>query len=702
MTLKYELTKAFFKKRGFFLIIIFILLKCLFAYTQNDRFKINDVVEENKDSYFYYLNILNGKLNDSKELFIKNSDDEIADAKSVIDSIFFSLTKGEISGIEYSSKVYDTTKILDREEAFSAIYGQYLRIQENPENQYFIYENGWKMLLAQEKLDLFMLMLIIIIIVPIFCFDEETHISQIIKTTKYGKSKLFMSKAISIVLIDFLIVLICCVSDYIVYNLKYGISDISFPLQSLYEFSNSKYDISLLQMLLINGLNKFFGILFFSAIIIFLSVYVKKSFITAFSSITIVMLPYFIFSNNALKYLIPTPLPFLQSTGYFKGVQNNQKDIDLSIELTKQNYFITIVLSIIIMLILLVLSYRKFCNLKKIRFKKVCSGMLIIFITFCYSGCGKQDITVNSDIIFNSCVDRTYSMYADILVDDSQKKAIVHDLNSQTEYALIRDPFYKEDDSFYISNIMVTKNKIYYMKSSGWSNHQIIETDIANFKQKTVYEKIDVIENRSCFLGLREPLDIKKKSNDYISFFVIENNLFIFNRSQLSVKNLNTNKTELIFEDTIQGLSYYNNIIYYIDKDNHVIAFDLKTKTKKVLSKNLAECILVTKQKIFYINLSDQGRLYQINYDGSNDNKFIDFKCSQINYDKNYIYFSNAEDNGTLYSVKYDKTSVKKLIDKPAFFIYSFENHKQLYYMTSGDDKKENSSIVFEAIEKVS
>ena len=70
--------------------------------------------------------------------------------------------------------------ILDRKEAFGVISGQFLKIQENPNDRYFIYEYGWKMFLEKESVDIIMLILILFIITPIYCFEDETGMSRII------------------------------------------------------------------------------------------------------------------------------------------------------------------------------------------------------------------------------------------------------------------------------------------------------------------------------------------------------------------------------------------------------------------------------------------------------------------------------------------------------------------------------------------
>lgn len=706
MTIKFEYIKMLIKKRGFYLIIAFLVVRCIVTIAQNDTYQVNSVIEQNKGNYFYYLSNINGQLNESKEQFIKNSQLEIENAHSNSDAAFNKLVTGEISENNYFNICNNSKDVIEKEDAFGAINGQYFRVKESPQNRYFIYENGWILFLGKESLDFLMVILILIIVAPVFCFEDESGMSQILKSSKNGKRKLFWSKTIAILSTVILIGLLLYVTDFILYSIKYGLPDSSFPLQSLNEFSNSKYDMSIFKMVIINLANKLFGLIYLSAITITLSVFIKKSFIAIFSSVAITILPYFVYSNSNFKHIIPTPLSFLMSVGFFKGEQTESFQGDAIKAITKQNYVFVIITSIFIMALLLIIAYRKYnCTklIHKKHLKSVCGFVLINLILFSLCSCSNDKTHNNKEFVFNSLVGDDYLMNSEILIDNTFKNFKITEIDTQKEFNMIRNPFYRVEESNYLSNIRLTDDKIYYMKGSDFDNYQIIEVDIDTFTERIVYDHIEYVEDKNNFLDIHKNTSQTMNAMKYTHtiYFVCDDNLYLFFDGKLAMVNLSNNKSEELLKDDIYQISYYNNTIYYINKkDNKIYSYDINSKSKKQLSQNMTRFLLVTKHGVFYTNLSDSGKIYRINYDGTDDNLFLDASCDSINNDEKYLYYSDIEDNKSIYRVDFNGNNVKKLTDKPAHFIYTFENSDTIYYMTDGDDKKYNSTIVFESIKK--
>lgn len=706
MTIICELKKALIKKRGLILIILFLIINCILTITHNDTSEINNVVEQNKDSYYYYLNTLNGKLDSKKEEFIKSSQNDISVAEENNNNAFNALISGKISDNEYFSITNQGNNVLNKQNAFGAISGQYLKIKENPEIRYFIYENGWKLFLAKENSDLLMVILILIIITPVFCFEEERGMSRILKTSKYGKSNLFFSKFILIIIIATGILCLFFLSDYIIYNIKYGLSDGNFPLQSLTEFSNSKYNISIMQMVFIYFINKFIGIVYISSIVIVLSAFIKKSYFTVFSSFSLIYIPYFLFSDSSLKYLIPTPVSLFLSTRFFKGKQLEQMGIKSIEELSKESYLIVLCVSIVIIGILIVLAYIKYCGIKvkvkKVTGKTTCFALIsCLVLSLC--SCSTDKFNDISNFVFNSSVGDYYLYNNNILIDNTALGSnTIKEINSKKEYPLIRNAFFDAKNSPIISNVRLTDNSIYYMQSGTNSNFKIIKIDISTFTEKTIYEKIDYVSANSNFLGIgkNDSFSGNNIKSNAINYFVVSNYLFISKEGKLFKINLSNNTTEILLEDNIYQISYYNNFIYYINGSNQISSYDLKTKTIRKLTNNMSNYLLVSRNGIYYTNLSDKGKIYRMDYTGDNDLKFLDTKCKSINFNEDYIYLSDVENKMSLYRVNYDGTNIKKLTDKPAYFIYSFDNYDKIFYMTDGGSKDNSSSVIFESISK--
>lgn len=95
----------------------------------------------------------------------------------------------------------------------------------------------------------------------------------------------------------------------------------SFPLQSLKFFESSSKEVSILGAFLGMSLLRLFGSVFFTTVLLFLSMIMRRYSLVLLSATTILMIPYSIFSLQSTKYMIPAPLGFLLSTGYYRGDQ---------------------------------------------------------------------------------------------------------------------------------------------------------------------------------------------------------------------------------------------------------------------------------------------------------------------------------------------------------------------------------------------
>jgi hypothetical protein len=306
-----------------------------------------------------YLMKVNGKLTEEKENFIANEEKRLNDANSESNNIADRYIKGEISEEEFILKNKKIDKQLEKADAFKILYDQYKFIKQKPEERFFLYTNGWTNLLAHESLDMILIFLILIIITPIFTNEYEKDMIPLIITSKNGKGIISAYKIIAASIITILVTLSFSLIEYICCYLRYGLPSGSFPLESIMFFGTSKHHISLLQTYLYICLIKVIGFLVFTYFVLFISIILRGTILTLLTSLSLVLVPYFIYLNNSVIYRLPLPLGFMIGNGYFRGSDESgsiAKGAAKFLEVCKQEFLIESFYMVFLLVCLAVMS----------------------------------------------------------------------------------------------------------------------------------------------------------------------------------------------------------------------------------------------------------------------------------------------------------------------------------------------------------
>lgn len=366
----YEFKKILFKQKAIIFIALFICLK-LIVLSTTTSYSV-ETTKENKGFYKEYLTNANGKLTPQNESYIKSEKNRLDNINSKLDDISNKYLSGEISNSEYSLRSNEFNNNLKKEQAFKIIYDQYNYIKQNPSNRYFLYINGWSNLLVPESPDVILIFLLLLIITPIFTYEYEKDMIYLISTSKKGKGAVPAYKIIAASIISIILTVIFSVINYSYCTVKYGLPSGNFPLQSIPFFSTSTHSLSLMQTYLYISLIKVVGFLVFTYLIIFISVITKKTILTLFTSLSIIMIPYFVYSNSSMKYKLPLPLGFIMGSGYFRGsddVSEALMDSTRFLEISKKAFVVESIYMIILTFVFVVTAICMFSKLKRDRRK---------------------------------------------------------------------------------------------------------------------------------------------------------------------------------------------------------------------------------------------------------------------------------------------------------------------------------------------
>ena len=313
----FELKKIFFYHKGLMFIILFLLIKPLSLVMLDSP--VNQEIQEELTGYTYYMEKIQGEITEETTEYMTTTSKLLTTATAFLQQLNNDYYDGVIDFNEYEKKVQPIRDELKYKKGFDVLYNQYTYVREKPENRYILNTNGWDGLLSNEKLDWIFYLLLFLLITPIFCEEMGSNMEVILLTQRKGGRITANNKVVISILLAGLFTLMNSGVEYIYYMKKYGLKHGDYPLQSLSYFSNSDKSISLFDTFAyVTGL-KLIGAVSLAVIIIFLSVYIRRYSLVLLISSALVLLPFYMFSEQSIKYYIPGPLSFLIATGFFRG-----------------------------------------------------------------------------------------------------------------------------------------------------------------------------------------------------------------------------------------------------------------------------------------------------------------------------------------------------------------------------------------------
>lgn len=698
MSVIHELKKALIKKRGFIIILIFLAISTLFSYYSSDNNYISSDIQNNKEYFHEYLSVLNGKQTESKIKFINDESSKISEAQQQLRSLAETVGTNQISEKEFSEKMSTNIIIINKQTAFNQIMLQNLNASEDPEHRYFIYPDGWSCLLGKESINIMKIALLIIVISSVFCYEYESGISPVLLCSKNGKTKLFLSKLISIVIITILIGVIFELSDIIVYSIKYGLPNGSFPVQSIKKFMNCQYNLSLYELTAITFVNKLMGLLYLAFFIVLMSVLLKKSYPTAFSAFVILFLPYIAMYKSTAKYKVPTPLALLLSTGFFLG-NKPETEVSKAVKAISKNQYLSVVaFSILLTLIMMVIAYIVFCN-KRIRntfkIKKTLCFAILLSMLLVFSGCTKKQTICDKSMIYNQYCFNNIILYNNYNIDNSNSNYVIKNLDDNSVSPFLRNPF--TDDDTLINRVFAIDGNAFYITHSDFVNYKINKMDLKTYHIQTLYNQNKIIYSDFDFANINKQAvenkeyDIIIESDIILDFFLSEDCLFLNYPSYVEMYNLNTKKTDRIIDEPTNNLAYYNDYVYYLTQSYEMYRINIKTLEKTKVSDDKAFSFVLTPKGIIYSNLSDSAKMYLMDYDSLKGKKISDTVYQGIAFDDDYIFYLDKDNY--LYHITYDGTDNKRVIDEKVATFNTNNTTDYIAYYPSEDivtDQSEN------------
>lgn len=658
----YEMKKMFIHQKG----LLFIGLFFVFSLASMILFDkpANPDIEMNASSYLHYLNQVQGPYSEETGRFFAEEAARMSDAKIALQKATDDYYDGKIGEREFLAATAPLEKLLQNEKGFQLIYEQYAYIREHPDNRYFLYTNGWDGLLSNDRLDFLWLLLLLVLVTPVFCFEFESRMDSLILTAPKGARHHAVCKVCLVLITVAALSLLSAGLRFGFYQLKYGLENGRYPLQSLTYFGTSAKPMTLFETFLGVTAGKLFGSLCFAILIMFVSVCMKKYAFTLFSCTALILLPYFGLRLESSKYVLPGPLGFMVSTGFFRGNEykrnpfKDQMDVvfrEVSNTAWVLVFAATLGLSIGMFAAILIRQTNGWSAGKRNAGRRA-SFLLLVFClaASALSGCtasgnkGKRDIYNYASM--QSFENERYRFYVDE-TDLEHIRIVFEDKQTGVKRDFIRNPM--PALTRVANTIYGNGTHVYYMKydsdKSGVmetvTRFAVVEVDTKTFRERIIFEK-KLSADQNALLGLA-----KANARDagffltVSSFFLDERNLYFIGQNEIRRVHRRTGDMSVILRlPASTSVAFDGRTIYYANEKSQVVEYDTKTGSETVIPDLVTRSFVLTDTELLFLNRKDQQKIYALDLRDSTLRKITDKSALRFECDRQSIFYVNKSD----------------------------------------------------------
>lgn len=711
----FEWKKMMYYQKGILILLLCLLCRILVLLVMDVPY--DDKLEQNRESYQFYLEQIDGKLDEEKAVFLEEEAEKIAKATSDFQTQYDDINS--MTQEEWTKRAESIAKTLENESGFDVIYEQYLYVKEEPEQRYFLYTNGWNSLLANDSLDWFTVILILALTVPVFCQEDESKMDMLLISSYRGSKYNTQKKILVVSLTAMAISIFNSITSYLFYHIKYGLPHGSYPIQSLDFFSTSEKSLTLAEAFLFVSALRVLGCLLFGICIQLLASVLKKYIVTAFSGLVLIIVPYGAGQMNSIMYHLPGPLGLMLATGYLRGTVYDRKD---SSQITFQGvenieFAILLVISGTIGIFSYYVVKKSHTNRwsfkKKIKLSKYGKAVRLLLLwsvlLFTLNSCGKQNITDDIDYnsldtgIWNTEQYLVYTRYT-----DGKTQIMCEDKDTGNVFDAIRDPLTSNVE---ISDLIYcTGSYIYYMKyicnnigffGSYQDKVMLMKIDTKDFTEEVVYEE-NLKSNNDSWIKLESgETDALSFFQSLSKFFVIDNTLYgMEEKSIVSLNLLTGKKMKVIQSPNLKSMAAKNECIFYLNEYSNVVCYQLDSGKESVFDEIAAKSFKLYEGEIYFINLKDFKKLYVYDMDTGKSKKVINEEILFFDFDKKYIFYQSGLDTFE-YRIGLDGTDKRLVTDELACTVCDIPEYEYIIYYNYSNEIPVLSKYNRDTLEKL-
>ena len=658
----YEVKKMYLHHKGLVFLALFVLLSFLLLFASDKSF--NPALEENKSQYTAYLDVVKGNLSTEKEQFLTDESRSLNEGKASLNKLYDNFYDGQMSEDDFDRERIPLEELLSNQDGFELIFEQYVYVRENPSQRFMLYRNGWDALLSNDSLDFLLILIILLLVTPVFCHEYDTSMDSLSITTKKGGKQQAICKIV-LVLISVLVLSLISISlRYVFFDLKYGLDNGDYPLQSLSYFSTATKNLSLTETFIFVSSLKTLGFLSFAMAILFLSVCIKRYAFTLFSSIALIVIPFIGMGASTAKYLFTGPLGLMLGTGFFRGdiyVTDRFMDGTQQVfkEITPHAILILVaaVFSILALMMIIIAHLRSnvWNTRSDMKIKRDISiSLLLCLIISASTGCAAPlqgaDYPAYNLRSSMSYENTDYRFYVDDS-DIANVKIVFEDKVTGEVRDFVRTPFQSSTNIAW--TVYGNGSYVYYMKYSLDKSEFrevidrvfVVEVDTRTFDEQVIFEKNIKLDNKI----FMDTIPTNNADMFFLhaahAFFVdAEKQNIYFIADDIRQVNIKTGKVTIINVPTNRSVAFDGVNIYFIGDRYQLSCYNTRMDEYGEIPGIITTKFYLSGEKLLFLNRFDQKKLYELSLEDLSMRKILDKTALDFYCDKDFIYYQDIYD----------------------------------------------------------
>lgn len=312
--LKAELHKLFIKRYFLAAVAVLLVVESLTIFWNIKKAIVLD--EVSLQIYKTYINRYSGEITDENKTAIDKLIDENNDIFSRIEKLNEDYANENIATEEYNRQISELSSFLDASDGFNAFERDYYTALSR--NTPLVDTTAWNCLFSEESIDIFLVMILILFVIELVIYDEETGINVLKFSTKNGKKDIYLKQLFIVITTSFLLSITVSATRFLTAKFTYGLDCYDAPIRCFDAFIFNSTEAGVFKIFVAVSVIKAIGGVMLCITALAVGCLTRTSLYTAFGTVCAVYLPGYIFSESELKYFVPLPSSLLMAEGYFK------------------------------------------------------------------------------------------------------------------------------------------------------------------------------------------------------------------------------------------------------------------------------------------------------------------------------------------------------------------------------------------------
>lgn len=300
--LKFELKKSILNIKALIFLAVMLLLKVILAFVNIPQTGRN--IDENL--YKKVISEMPGGYTQEKRDFVEERLEYFSDIKDN-NTIEYNYYLGKYTDEEYREIKNDSLIAEKMIPVYSYIREKYNYYYEKYPDGRLFYDLDVQKYIASIGMEFTAIIFIAYIICNIFCNDYRCRTDVLVKTSYYGRKKLFECRILITMSVAVVLSIVSLLLDYLIKSRLFDINYYNYSIKSIMEMSGFTLDISVGNAILLINITKFIYMIIFSFILIEISRVLKNTYYVFLAGAGLVLFTYILseFVPKAARFFLP-------------------------------------------------------------------------------------------------------------------------------------------------------------------------------------------------------------------------------------------------------------------------------------------------------------------------------------------------------------------------------------------------------------